>query len=162
MFQFAKKAVALGVVIASAGMLVSAAAAADAPGRAGKQVASAQAGPDGQRSHTRTTTRQRTSSGHTRSDVVTGANGNTRRRDASVVNDPAAGTRTRDVIHTGPDGQTRTTQSTAQRTDDGFERDVIYTGKDGQTATKSIDVTKDADSGTTTRQVTFERDVAAP
>jgi hypothetical protein len=81
----------------------------------------AEAGNKGQRqtsqrpsgSYSQQTQVQRTASGHTRSDTWTSADGRIASRNATVVNDKAAGTRTRDVQRQGPEGQTTTRNTTA-------------------------------------------------
>src|SRR5262245_2542292 len=86
--------------------------------------------------HTRTTERQRTDNGHTRTDTWTGANGRTATRDAVVSNDREAGTRTRNVDYTGPNGKTSSVDSVRTRTDDGFTRNTTATNAEGKTATR--------------------------
>jgi hypothetical protein len=66
--------------------------------------------PQGSYSHQ--TQVQRTASGHTRSDTWTNAEGRSASRNATVVNDKDAGTRTRDVQRQGPEGQTTTRNAT--------------------------------------------------
>ena len=66
--------------------------------------------PQGSYSHQ--TQVQRTASGHTRSDTWTNAEGHSASRNATVVNDKDAGTRTRDVQRQGPEGQTTTRSAT--------------------------------------------------
>jgi hypothetical protein len=56
---------------------------------------------------------QRTANGHARSDTWTNAEGRSASRNATVVNDKDAGTRTRDVQRQGPEGQTATRNATA-------------------------------------------------
>ncbi len=105
--------------------------------------------------YTRITQSQRTANGHTSHSTRTDAQGNTATRDATVVNDKATGTRTKDVTYTGNDGATRTVDSTTQRTDSGYTRDTTYTDKNGNTATRDADVTVDHDAGTRSRDVTY-------
>jgi len=64
-------------------------------------------GPDGQQTSRQDVT-QRTESGYTGDSVATGPNGKQAARNESVVNDPEAGSRTRQVVATGPNGGTRT------------------------------------------------------
>lgn len=102
---------------------------------------------------TRQTTRQRTEAGHVRHDSWTNAAGRTATRDATVVNDRAARTRTRDVAWTGPDGQQATRQDVTRRTADGYTRDSVVTGPGGQQATRNAVVVNDREAGTRTRSV---------
>lgn len=106
---------------------------------------------DGSR-HTET---QRTENGHTRNSTWTGEDGRTATRDAKVVNDREAGTRTRDVTYTGPEGKTRTVNDVTTRTDDGHMRSTTYTDAEGRTATRDAVVKRDAESGTSTRDVKY-------
>ena len=108
-------------------------------------------------SYTQTTQTQRTANGHTTNTVRTDAQGRTSTRDATVVNDKDAGTRTKDVTFTGKDGETRTADTVTQRTDDGYTRDTTYTDKNGNTATREADVVRDAETHTTTKTVTVDR-----
>jgi hypothetical protein len=105
--------------------------------------------------YTRLTQSQRTANGHTAHSTRTDAQGRTATRDATVVNDKATGTRTKDVTYTGKDGATRTADSTTQRTDSGYTRDTTYTDKNGNTATREADVTVDREAGTRSRDVTY-------
>lgn len=106
----------------------------------------------GAQPHTRTTERQRTDNGHRRTDTWTGANGRTAKRDARVSNDRAAGTRTREVDYTGPNGGTGSVDSVRTRTDDGFTRSTTATNAEGKTATRDLTVSRDKDAVTVTRQ----------
>ena len=101
--------------------------------------------------HTRTTERQRTENGRTRSDTWTGADGRTATREVEVTNDKDAGTRTRDVEYTGPNGKTASVESVRTKTDDGFTRSTTVTNAQGETATRDVTVTRDQDAGTITR-----------
>jgi len=105
--------------------------------------------------HTRTTERQRTENGHTRSDTWTGANGRTATRDAVVTNDKDAGTRTRNVDYTGPQGNTAGVDSVRTKTEDGFTRSTTLTNTKGETATRDLTVTRDKDSDTVTRESSY-------
>lgn len=98
--------------------------------------------------------RQRTDTGHTRSDTWTNANGRTATRDATVVNDRDAGTRTRDVEWTGPNGRTAERHDLTTRTDNGYTRESTFTGPAGQTTTRDATVVHDREAGTRTRDVT--------
>jgi hypothetical protein len=103
--------------------------------------------------YTRHTEVQRTSNGHTSHSTVTGANGRSATRDSTVVNDRAAGTRTRDTTYTGPEGRARTVNDVTTRTDDGHTRQTTYTNAHGETATRSATVSCDKAAGTCTKDV---------
>jgi hypothetical protein len=105
--------------------------------------------------HTRTTERQRTENGHTRSDTWTRADGKTATRDAVVTRDREAGTRTREVDYTGPNGQTASVDSVRTKTDDGFTRSTTITNPQGETATRDLTVSRDKDAGTITRESNY-------
>lgn len=111
--------------------------------------------PRATQQHTRTTERQRTETGHTRTDTWTGANGRTATRDAVVTNDRAAGTRTRNVDYTGPNGGTGSVDSVRTKTDDGFTRSTTATNAQGQTATRDLAVTRNPETGTVTRDANY-------
>jgi|APFre7841882724_1041349.scaffolds.fasta_scaffold07593_4 hypothetical protein len=97
---------------------------------------------------------QRTTSGHTRSDTWTNAQGRTASRDAVVVNDKQARTRTRDVQWQGPEGGQGSRHDVIQRTDDGYTRSSTATNAQGQTATRNATVVDDAAARTRSRNVT--------
>jgi hypothetical protein len=103
--------------------------------------------------YTRHTERTRTENGHTRHDEITNGAGKTATRDASVVNDRAAGTRTRDVVATGPNGKSATRHDVTQRTENGYTRDSVATGPNGKTATRNATVARDKEAGTVSRDV---------
>ena len=105
--------------------------------------------------HTRTTERQRTENGHTRTDTWTGANGRTATRDAVVTNDREAGTRTRNVDYTGPNGGTTSVDSVRTRTEDGFASSTTITNPQGETATRDLTVSRDKEAGTVTRAANY-------
>ena len=111
--------------------------------------------PRASQPHTRTTERQRTDNGHTRTDTWTGANGRTATRDAVVSNDREAGTRTRNVDYTGPNGKTASADSVRTRTEDGFTRNTTATNANGETATRDLTVSRDKEAGTVTRQSNY-------
>lgn len=102
--------------------------------------------------HTET---RRTDHGHTSHTTWTGENGKTATRDAAVVNDREAGTRTRDVTYTGPEGKTRTVNDVTQRTENGHTRNTTVTDAEGRTATRAAEVTRDPGDRTSTRVVTY-------
>jgi hypothetical protein len=99
--------------------------------------------------------RQRTENGHETHTTWNGQNGKTATRDAKVVNDKAAGSRTRDVSYTGPNGKQNSVHDVTQKTDNGHTRDSTYTNGKGETATRNAVVTNDKDNGTRTRDVTY-------
>ena len=99
--------------------------------------------------------RQRTPSGHETHTTWNGQNGKTATRDATVVNDRTAGSRTRDVSYTGPNGKQSLAHDVTQKTDNGYTRDSTYTNAKGQTATRNAVVTNDKDNGTRTRDATY-------
>ncbi len=107
--------------------------------------------------HTRTTERQRTEDGHTRTDTVTDANGRTRTREAVVTNDREAGTRTRNVDYTGPDGNTASVDSVRTRTDDGYTRDTTRTTPNDVTLTREVDVSCDKEANKCVKQVEVDK-----
>ena len=109
----------------------------------------------GSQPHTRTTERQRTDTGHTRTDTWTGANGRTATRDAVVTNDRDAGTRTRNVDYTGPNGKSSSVDSVRTKTDDGFTRNTAATNAQGRTATRDLTVSRDKEAGTVNRQANY-------
>jgi len=105
--------------------------------------------------HTRTTERQRTETGHTRTDTVTRADGTSATRNAVVTNDREAGTRTRNVDYTGFDGRQRSVDSTATKTVDGLTRHTTATNAQGETATRDLAVSRDRETGTATRSANY-------
>lgn len=105
--------------------------------------------------YTRHTEVRRTESGHTRSDTWTGERGTTTRQ-AEVVNDRANRSRTRNVEWTGPQGQQGTRTDVTQRTESGYTRRTTATGPRGGTTSRNVIATRDASSGTWTRDFTVE------
>jgi hypothetical protein len=105
--------------------------------------------------HTRTTERQRTETGHTRTDTLTGENGQSATREAVVTNDKDAGTLTRNVDYTGPNGNTASVDSVRTKTEDGFTRSTTVTNAQGETATRDLTVTRDKEAGTVTRDAEY-------
>ena len=101
------------------------------------------------------TERQRTENGHTAQTTWTGSNGKTATRDATVVNDKEAKTRTRDVSYTGPNGKQSSVHDVTQKTANGYTRDSTLTNAEGQSATRNAVVMNDKDNGTRTRDVTY-------
>jgi hypothetical protein len=105
--------------------------------------------------HTRTTERQRTENGHARTDTWTGANGRTATREAVVNHDRTAGTRTRDVDYTGPNGGTKSVDGVRTKTDEGFTRNTTATNAQGQSAARDLAVSRDKETGTVTREANY-------
>ena len=142
-------------------MLIAMGSAAEARERgAGVRAGGAAAGAAAQRraaggSWTRSTERQRTESGHVRSDRWEGANGQTASRNVEVTRDPAAGTRTRESDWTRPNGDSGHASTVTTRTDDGYTRNTTVTNAQGQTATRDVVVSRDAAAGTSTRSVDY-------
>jgi hypothetical protein len=106
--------------------------------------------------YTRHSEVRRTDNGHTRNDTWTGTRG-TATRGATVVNDRENQTRTRNVEWTGPGGQQATRTDVTQRTETGYTRSSTATGPQGGTATRDVVATRDAESGSWTKDVTVER-----
>jgi len=117
----------------------------------------AHAGQGASGSWSRSSTVQRTPSGHTRQDQWQRQDGKTATRNTTVVNDRAAGTRSMDSTATGFNGRTTTVSSDAQRTDDGYVRDVTRTGPNGQVNQRSIDVSCDPAAQSCTKTVTGDK-----
>ncbi len=107
--------------------------------------------------HTHVTVKQRTETGHTRSDTWTGADGRTASRNAVVVNDREAGVRTRNAVTTLPDGRTRTVNDVRTKTDDGYTRSTTVVNPNGGTMQRDVTATFDADTKTMTKTVTVDR-----
>jgi len=141
-------ALAIGLV----GLITFAfAAPADAAARGGRSGGNAGAHPRGDYTHH--TDRAKTDNGHTRHDEWKNGEGKTATRDATVVNDRETGTRTRDVVETGPNGKTASREDVTQRTADGYTRDSTFTGPNGKTSTRDATVVRDKDAGTVSRDV---------
>lgn len=141
------KSIACMSAAALALLLVAHAGVAEARPGAGQRAQAARP-QHGGGSWTRTTERQKTDNGHTRRDTWTGENGKTATRDATVVNDREAGTRTKNVDWTGPNGGTRSKDVVTTRTDDGFTRNATVTNAKGETATREMTVVNDREAGT--------------
>ena len=130
--------------------------------------------------HTRTTERQRTDTGHTRTDTWTGANGRTASRDAvrtktddgftrnttatnaqgqaaerdlTVSRNPETGTVTRETNYSTFDGRQGSKSDVIQRTEDGFTRDTARTTPTGETHTRSVDVSCEKNARKCVKQV---------
>lgn len=101
--------------------------------------------------------RQRTDNGHVRNDTWTNASGKSATRAATVVNDKEAGTRTRDVVMTLPDGRTRTMNDVTTRTGNGYTRDTSITNPNGSTLQRDVDASWDPATQTWTRDVNVDR-----
>ena len=140
--------VGLAATLFMAGAVVTEAQA----GNGGRQKAHSGQGAGG--SWSRSSTVQRTPSGHTRQDKWQSQDGRTATRNTTVVNDHAAGTRAVDSTATGFHGRTTTYSSDSQRTDDGYMRDVTRTLPDGQVNQRSIAVSCEPAATSCTRTVT--------
>jgi hypothetical protein len=99
---------------------------------------------------------RRTDNGYTRSDRWTGERGTTTRQ-ATVVNDRTTQTRSRNVEWTGPQGQQATRTDLTQRTDSGYTRQSTATGPKGGSSTRDVIATRDATTGTWTKDVMVDR-----
>jgi hypothetical protein len=104
---------------------------------------------------TRTTETQRTDNGYTRSDRWQGADGRSASRDVTVTRDREAGTSTRSAEWTRPDGRSGSSETVTTRTDNGFTRSTTATNAEGQTATRNVEVARDLEAGTSTRNVDY-------
>ena len=98
----------------------------------------------------------------TRDVEVQGPNGKTATRDATVVRDKEAGTVSRDVVTTGPNGRTRTVDDDIQRTDDGYTRETVRTNPNGSTLTRDVNATYDPATKTFTKDVSVDHERATP
>ncbi len=105
---------------------------------------------------------QRTANGHTRQDAWTNGKGQTATRDATVVRDKDAGTVSRDVVRTGPNGKTRTVSDDVQRTNDGYARETVRTNANGGTTTRDVDATFDPATKSFSKDVSVEHERATP
>jgi hypothetical protein len=101
--------------------------------------------------HTRTTERQRTESGRTRSDTVTRADGSIATRNAVVEKSESGYTRA--TNYSTADGRTGAKADVIQRTEDGYSRNTTHTTPDGATHTRSVDVSCDKDAQKCVKQV---------
>ena len=103
---------------------------------------------------TRKTTRKRSRDRVEKRTTVTDKKGRTAtremRRDIDRENQSV---RTQRRI-TGPNGRSATSDSTLQRTDDGFTRDTVVTGPRGGSASRTTDVSRDPETGLTRERVT--------
>ena len=81
--------------------------------------------------------------------------GRTATRQVEVTNDREAGTRTREVEYTGPNGNTASVDTVRTRTDDGFTRSTTVTNPQGETATRDLTVSRDREAGTVTREANY-------
>lgn len=145
---------ASSIVAASALLIVFAAASPDALARDGAKARAAKVDRPNA-SYTRTTVRQKTENGRTRSDTIVGANGRTASRNAVVVNDKEAGVRTRNVDYVGPGGKTASVDHTTTRTENGFTRNTVATNRQGETATRDMTLVRDKEAGTVTRSANY-------
>jgi hypothetical protein len=111
--------------------------------------------PRAQRSRTPRTERQRTENGHSQTDTWTGANGKSATRYAVVTDNEDAGTRTRNVDCTGPNGKIASVDSVGAKTADGFTRSTAATDTQDETATRDLTVSRDKESGTIARTTDY-------
>jgi hypothetical protein len=118
-------------------------------------------GPEG-RTATRRDETTRTDDGYARRSTMTNAQGATITRDASVANDRAAGTRTREASTTLPDGRTRSLEDVTTRTDEGYVRNSTITNPNGSSLQRDVTATRAADTGSWTRDVSVDRTPAPP
>jgi hypothetical protein len=80
--------------------------------------------------------------------------GNSVTRERTTSRDAETGAITHSDEITGSGGQTWSSSTTGVKTDDGRTHTTTVTGTDGDVRTRSVDVSKDAGSGTATRDVT--------
>jgi hypothetical protein len=106
--------------------------------------------------YTRQTQVDRTATGHTRTDTWSSERG-TSTREAQVVRDREQQMRTRDVEWSGPKGQQARRTDVTQRTESGYTRNSTATGPNGGTSTRDVEATRDASSGTWTKDVSVQR-----
>ena len=131
--QTPRRAALLGVVGALGLLLVAGSMPADAGDRPS-------------RSRTHHTRVQRTDTGHTRRDVWTNDRGKVVTRDATVVRDREARTRSRDVVLTRPDGKTRTLSDELTRTESGYTRETDVTRFNGSTTSRDVTASYDPET----------------
>jgi hypothetical protein len=148
MTQFRKPTRAMALMLASAVILAQYGAAAEA-----RESKSQHAKQRAHGNYTHQTQVQRTASGHARNDTWTNSQGKTSSRNASVVNDQDSGTRTRDVVLQGPQGQQATRHDVTQRTDAGYTRNATATNAQGQMAIRNATVVNNPTAGTRSRDV---------
>ena len=115
-------------------------------GNGGRQKVQAGQGAGGNWS--RSSTVQRTPSGHTRQDQWQNQDGKSASRHVDVSNDAASGTRNRNAVWTGPEGKKTMVDTVTQRTESGYTRDTTATRDDGTTATRNTTVVNDRAAGT--------------
>lgn len=114
-------------------------------GNGGRQ--KAHAGQGAGSSWSRSSTVQRTPSGHTRQDKWQSQDGRSASRQVDVTHDPASGTRNRAAAWTGPEGRTTTVDTVTQRTGSGYTRDTTASRDDGRTATRNTTIANDRAAG---------------
>lgn len=103
-------------------------------------------GPGG-RSRSKDVAAERTESGYERHTTFTDARGRETHRDAEVTLDREAGSRQKDVVWTGAEGNTLTRSSERVRTEDGYTRTTTLTGPDGKSATWEKTVSRETSQG---------------
>ncbi len=105
---------------------------------------------------------QRTDNGHTNDRTVTRADSSTTSRSATIANDRETGTRTKDVVYTGPNGGQATNNVITQRTENGYTRSSTATGPNGGQATRDVTASFDPATGTWTKDVAANRGAPTP
>ncbi len=87
--------------------------------------------------------------------IRTGADGYSRswQKDASWKS--GGGSAERDTTWTGPQGGTASRSDSVVRTDSGHERSTTWTDREGRQSTRDAEVTRDPETGTRTKDVTF-------
>jgi hypothetical protein len=137
---------AAGIVSLAATLFMAGAVVTEAQaGNGGRQKAHSGQGAGG--SWSRSSTVQRTPSGHTRHDQWQSQDGRPASRQVDVTNDPASGTRNRAAVRTGPEGKSTTVDTVTQSTGSGYTRDTTATRDDGKMATRNAVVANDRAAG---------------
>nr|CBX27232.1 hypothetical protein N47_A12610 [uncultured Desulfobacterium sp.] len=109
-------------------------------------------GPQG-RSSSRNIATNRTGNGYSRNTTMTGPQGNTATRSAQGQWDTETKTWTKSVTSTGANGQSATRNTTATKTDEGYNSSTTMTGPQGNTATRSAQGQWDPETKTWTKNV---------
>jgi hypothetical protein len=102
---------------------------------------------------THQTKRTPTENGFIRNTTLTNAEGKTASRNATVVIDKEAGTRTRTMTGTNFKGEVISGQSLAHKTENGFTNEGQFTGADGKVTTRSVNAVVDKTAGTVTKNI---------
>lgn len=101
---------------------------------------------------TRTMEQHRTENGYARHHSLSTSDGRSAYRNVNMVRDPEAQSRTREVEGSRLNGNTYSSQSTRQRTEDGYQQMSTFTNAAGQTANREKSLVVDRVSGTATKQ----------